>query len=62
MSIKDGLWGWGLEDLVLPRECFPECIIDKLPSNLKAALPFGWLLDDGTFIVTRDIWTDKKGD
>lgn len=59
MSAKDGLWGWGLEDLVFPKELVEKCIVDKLPSNLVAALPFGWLLDDGTFIVTRDIWTAK---
>lgn len=45
-------------DPMFPRECIEKCIIDKLPSNLKAALPFGWLLDDGTIIITRDIWAD----
>jgi hypothetical protein len=38
---------------------FERYIIDGLPSNLKAALPFGWLLDDGTFIITRDIWSGQ---
>lgn len=56
--MSDNLWGWGLEDLVIPRECIEKCIIDKLPSNLEAALPYGWLLDDGTIVITRDIWAD----
>lgn len=59
MSMADGLWGWGLEDLMFPEELVEKCIIDKLPSNLEAALPFGWLLDDGTFVVTRDIWSGQ---
>lgn len=55
MSKKDGLYGWGLEDLIFPPELIERCIIDKLPSNIKAALPYGWLLNDGTIVITRDM-------
>ncbi len=47
------LYGKGPEDLVFLPGLIEKCTIDKLPSNLRVALPYGWLLDDGTIVITR---------